>query len=864
MSLAAFLLPLVLAQARTVELERGTILPGPAGQGLRYWSVEDAFLASQKPDDNFGGTSTLQGGAGKRILIRFGDLTRALGAHSRVRSAKLVLTQFAQGDLRAPIVWRLTAPWGEGPSLSLGAGSTVNPEWASTWRNRRGGSKPIPWQMPGALGGGEQSRVTEARATIAANVLTVEGLGPAVQAMLDRDADNHGFALDFDANVDFFSSESPSDRPRLIIEVESNPARHGPDLSVVAIERTPEYPRYDDRSGYTTKDFRGTAVGIQDRVANQEAKHEPAADETVTYTARVRNVGDAPAKGFVARWVRRESPQSGVQFDRPLAPGEETTLTFQEAWGSRPSDPRTRPLSLRIEPSGDDANPGNDARTICEDASSVGVLVDAGFLRAFESAPNVTGSSAFVDWLQYQLQVWNDVFCARSRFSSALDGALARVRLQSVRVVPEGTPTPEPNLAVDAELAFVGAEARGAIATMRAGVDRALLRRLALALGVPDLSAMNVAAGSGRIELKEGGAVVDRGSVDAYPGITGGGDTRSEALIPPLVSINAEPTFDPLLQASRLEATDLLALTEVAALNASVGRRAGYRGAVLYDVPGFATLRILSANGRPLPSAVIGMWQMRGGRFPHGDPDHILVADTGGIVTLPRNSIGEDKPVTIGGHTLAPNVFGRIDPNGANGAYLLGIRFGGVTEWGFLKLWQLVDSYHRGNRGATILDTRFNVPVLVLDDKTAIAAGKRAKASDESLSLAGLTDGNPATTAALPSATGAWVELDLGQDVPIGELRLVLPDAGFWQDFEIRVRQAGEDDADAFPYARETRFDWSAANRRDRVPGGIALSYRSFPISGRFVRIVNRGPVRAARLAEIEIKTLVNRPGGGG
>lgn len=863
MSLAALLLPLLLTQSRTVVLERGTTLAGPSGAGLRYWSVDDTYLASLKPDDNYGGTSTLKGGPGRRVLVRFGELPRALGAHAQVKSAKLVLTQFAQGDLRAPTVWRLNAPWGEGPSLSLGAGSTVNPEWAATWRNRRGGSNPIGWQLPGALGGGEQTRIAEARATIAQGVLTIEGLGPTVQAMLDREADNHGLALDFEANVDFFSSEAPSDRPRLVVEVEPKSVRKGPDLSVVMIERTPEYPRYEDKDSFTTKEFRGAKVPVQDRVANRDAKHEPSADETVTYTARVRNVGDAPAQGFVARWIRRETPQAGVQFDRPLAPGEETTLTIQEPWGARPSDPRTRPLGLRIEPTGEDANPGNDVLSICEDALSVGIVVDAAFLKTFETEPNLSGSSAFVDWLQVQMHAWNEVLCAKSRFSSALDGALSRVRLQSVKVVADGAALPEPNLGVDAELTFVGPEARNRIAAMRPAVDRDLLRRLAIALGVPDLSAMNVAAGSGRIELKEGAGIVDRGSVDAYPGITGGGDTRSEALIPPLVSINAEPTFDPLLQASRLEATDLLALTEVAALNANLGRRAGYRGSVLYDVPGFATMRIQSANGRPLPSAVIGMWQMRDGKVPHGDPDHILVADTGGIVTLPRNPIGEDKPVAVGGHTLSPNVFGRIDPGGANGVYLLGVRFGGVTEWGFLKLWQLVDSYHRGNRGATILETRFNVPILVLDDKTAIASGKSGKSSDEALNLAALTDGNPATVVSLPAATGAWVELDLGQDVPIGEVRLVLPDAGFWQDFEFRVRQAGEDDLDAFPYARETRFDWSAANRRDRVPGGIALSYRSFPMSGRFLRIVNRGPARAARLAEIEIKTLVNRPGGG-
>ncbi|MCW5943229.1 MAG: discoidin domain-containing protein [Fimbriimonadaceae bacterium] len=863
MSLAALMLPLLLAQTRTIVLERGATLEGPTGAGLRYWSVGDTFLASQKPDDNFGGTSTLQGGPGKRILLRFGDLARALGPNARVASAKLVLTQFAQGDLRSPVVWRLAAPWGEGPSLSLGAGSTVNPEWAATWRYRRAGRSAIGWQLLGAMGSGDQTRIAEARATTSKDgVLTIEGLGPTVQAMLDRDADNHGFALDFDANVDFFSSESPSDRPRLVVEVDSRAPRTGPDLSVVAIERTPEYPRYDDRGSFSAKEYRGVSVGIQDRVTNREAKHGPSADESVTYTARVRNVGDAPSAAFVARWVRRETPQSAIQFDKPLGPGEETTFTIQEPWGSRPDDPRTRPLGMRIEPSGNDANPGNDTLEIAEDALSVGVTVDPAFLRAFEAKTNLAGSRAFADWIQYQLRIWNEVFCARSRFSSALDGALSRVRLQSVRVLGDGADAAVPNLMVDVDLAFVGPEARRDLDAVRDGVDRKLMKRLALGLGVPDLSAMNVPAGSGRIELKEGGAVVDRGSVDAYPGITGGGDTRSEALIPPLVSINAEPTFDPLLQASRLEATDLLALTEVAALNANLGERAGYLGNVLYDVPGFVTMRVLSANGRTLPSAVIGMWQMRGGKVAHGEADHVIVADTGGIVTLPRNPIGDDKPVAIGKHTLSPNLFGRIDPNGGNGVYLVAVRYGGVTEWGFLKLWQLVDSFHRGNRGATILETRFNVPTSVLDDKTALAAGKTTKSSNESLNLAALTDGNPATVANLPTESGAWVEIDLGKERPIGEVRLVLPDATFWQDFEIRVRQADEDDAEAFPYARETRFDWSAANRRDRIPGGIALSYRSFPMSARFLRIVNRGPARTARLAEIEVKTLVNIPGG--
>ena len=76
-----------LVGAQTVTLQRGA----PIGDST-YWSCEDTVLSRELPDGSFGQGELLPANRSTRVLVRFGDLVRALGPNKRIVDAKLVLT----------------------------------------------------------------------------------------------------------------------------------------------------------------------------------------------------------------------------------------------------------------------------------------------------------------------------------------------------------------------------------------------------------------------------------------------------------------------------------------------------------------------------------------------------------------------------------------------------------------------------------------------------------------------------------------------------------------------------------------------------------------------------------------------------
>src|SRR5688500_5769418 len=83
-------------QTKTIELYKGATVVGQDGATFRYWDVEDTYLDPKNPDRNFGGHGKISGGTGRTILIRFGDLNRAIGPMRRVKRAALHLTYHQQ------------------------------------------------------------------------------------------------------------------------------------------------------------------------------------------------------------------------------------------------------------------------------------------------------------------------------------------------------------------------------------------------------------------------------------------------------------------------------------------------------------------------------------------------------------------------------------------------------------------------------------------------------------------------------------------------------------------------------------------------------------------------------------------------
>lgn len=823
MFIALVAVAVVSAQAQTVALFRGATLPESAG-AFRYWSVDDTYAMSTRQDENFGGAVMLQGGTGKKILIRFGDLERVFGPNPNVTQAALVLRQFGQGTLSVPVVSRVLVPWGEGPATKLGVGSTVRPNWGATWRERRSGAAPIGWQRPGAAGSEDVERLDGVTATMdeANGVLTIGGLGPVVQDMARAWHRNHGLLLEFSTTVDFFSSEaSEQDRPRLLVTSTPGAKAPGPDLGVQLISRTPEYPRLKPLMAEEG------GVSVPSGIADPNAKRWPANGEEVVYTATIRNNGAASSGAFRTRWVRGERKLSAVEITRSLQPGETMTVELRTSVALDHTDHRFQPLGLLIEPAGPDADAGNDYVEIAEGGLALGVSEKM--------------DPAMLDWVQRNLRFFNDVLLAKSRFSSVLDGVTERVRLQKVG-------SDDANL--DAWLAWDPSETKEA-------VSRSFLRRLALALGVPDLGNAAKDAAASLVGLDFGNPAFKRGSEDAFPGLTGGGDTRNEAGIPSLIGLPYEPIFDRLLEAAQLESTDLLAHTEAAALQAQLGRRAGLGAMVLYDIPPFVSVRALDGVGRPIANAQLGLWRLGKDGVQTKEPSATIQTDAQGQAELPRSAFSAVAETPMpNGRTMLANPFGRYAPSVQDATWLVAANQNGRTATTWLKVWHLVDAFQRGNRGAAIMDLRFDLPQAPIDRSTNLALQKLAKStvSQDALAHAALTDGDAATAVALPGGEGTWIDLDLGRDRQIGEVRLMLQEGSVWPDFEIGIYQTGETEADAFPFAREVSAPWRFRNRYEVVGTGRGLSYTGMPVRGRFIRITAKKAFSGeVRIGEIEV-----------
>jgi hypothetical protein len=199
--------------------------------------------------------------------------------------------------------------------------------------------------------------------------------------------------------------------------------------------------------------------------------------------------------------------------------------------------------------------------------------------------------------------------------------------------------------------------------------------------------------------------------------------------------------------------------------------------------------------------------------------------------------------------------FAKLDPAGGNGALLLKATVNGVSEWTWLKAWQLVDYASRGNRSAAFVAIRLAVPTLPLETETNLAADRIVTDSAGSVpaKLAALIDGANDSEATLNGKPGDWIEIDLGRDRTVGEVDLVAEPGSFWSKYDLVTYATGQRPEEAQIWTREIDAAWTFGNRRQMLGANRAsVAYRGKPRRFRFLRIVNRG-AEPGRLAEIRV-----------
>ncbi|MBV6458330.1 MAG: hypothetical protein HONBIEJF_01457 [Fimbriimonadaceae bacterium] len=749
----------VMFQPVTV-LERGGIGAGD----FRYWAVEDTFLDRLAQDQNFGRDRALSGGSDKTILIRFGDLRRVAPSNARIKSATLVLGIEQGGEFQLREVRRMLVGWGEGAlsrSTLFGKAKATSRWNSSTWRQRHGGTNPLPWSGGGGLGAGDSVLIADARARVEESTFFIEGLAASLQSMLDRPDENFGWALLFDKPCGFASSDAPSRRPQLVVEWETaaTEAPTTPDLVVTGL-RTDLPQVSSSGEGKTFRAF-------------------------VTIT----NAGQKALPGFRVRWTIADRPGAWIENSTAVDAGKSVEIQLEAPARLSDADPRSLSIVVRAEPIPplEDPSPWNNTRRV--EGGGLPVLL--------------TSHPDELELARSAVDFMNEVALPQSRFSFAPEGALERVRAEEI-TVDQNAP--------------------------KLGNMRAWLQLLGTRLGliVPALPSERSPVG---------GAVPDERPLDPFPGIMGYGDTREESNLPGGYNVPYDGAFDALIESMRLPVTDLFSATDIAALQAMLGKPPAERAFPWSDLPGVIVVRAMDRGGRPLKGAELQFFDTAGDKYAD-EPYFKTSTVATNSVTVPNRGGASGKPTVFRGAT---------DLRGE--AIAVRATRAGVSDVAWIKPWHLLDTFSRGSKGAGIIDLHFNLTDLPLVPDSNLATDKLVsdKAGRSPGQLAALVDNDPQSILDYSGAEGDWIEIDLGRDRLFGEVRLDLAE-GVIPKFDWMVYGTGQVAAEAVPWVREASGEFSK-----RASLSTDVVYRGPAVRARYLRLVLRGPCASAKIRGIRI-----------
>lgn len=782
---AAFLLQ----STRTVTLMRG----GPGDGEFRYWAVEDTFIDSDKPMENYGRDGLLSGGPKQKILIRFGDLDRMVGRGQKIISAELRLVPQMSRAPKFKSISRVLVPWGEGRGrrgITFGAKTKVAPkngfDFNANWRFRFGGTITQTWASPGARGGEDAVKIADAEAILQTE-LVIKGLGPTVQNWLQRPWENNGFALEFTEVTDLASSDYVQSRPQLVLTVGPIEPERGADL----------------------------------RVANVIPKGQLLDAAPATWVATIKNQGDASSGAFSVQWkLNGKSVGSQQRFANGIASGEVVSSELPLAYRRNFADARGGQLTCEVLSDKPDIDPRNDAATIETLGKPVYVVTDKETLMALEGYAREHHYDDATDYLRSVVEFLNETALTQSRFSFAPEGSHERFRFGSLALKME---EPQDGVTIGPKAGEFGL--------------RSMCKQIALASGILDLAKFNFDA-SQAPPTSEGAS--KRGSTDLYPGIMGGGDTRDDLLLPSVLGFRYEPFNDPNDALQLSHPTDLFCATDVAQFQANIGRSGAQRLVPAKLLASSLVLKLSDGTGNKLPSGIqLDFYQVAGGRLADKPFHSSTTAAKSELVLIP------------GRGTTDRNPFGDLDAQISDGLIFMRATYAGTTDTIWIKAWQLIDGRARGQDSAMILPLALNLPTGRVQTDANLAENKVVTSSgnDVPATLLPLVDGKLDTSVSFDEGKCSWIEVDIGRDRPIGEVQIVV-DGGIWSELQIRTYATGQRSSEARLWAMDKNTAWTLKNRSD---DGATLTYHAAATRSRYVRIFSPANARV-HIKEIRIR----------
>lgn len=753
-----------------------------------YWAVSDTFLDASAPHANFGRDPILTAGPGRTVLIQFGDLHRAVGADRRVVQAQLVLTPVFASSSELVSAGLVLAPWNEGPGRR--GFQMVRPGSPAPDPNAK------PATPPGAVSWKDRLGGRPATGWENEGAQGVRDVRPLPQVKLE--STEGGLVLSGLQEAVQGWIDRPSQNFGLAlrfagpIDFASSDGLRGRPKLVVTTEPL-------DPSQKTRRTAELQWGSLTESVTTPTSW--PGQRSPVSFKVTLTNSGSELSSGYDVLWKVRGREARTERLATGLSPGQsrdhslETEFTFDE------QDRRLHPVQVEVVPlNSTTAGPGS-ALTYWMGGKTVSFRTSS---RAeLDAAAQKGGWKSGMEWFQAQVQWLNEVAFPQSKFGPFPEGVLERLN---------PTPRTEQAQAV-AEFEFT-ADELGQIAQgkpLTAEVYRALRR----ALGAPSL-------------LPESSDLMSR-LLPVRPSLSGAGDTRDDDGLPPGMGLPEDGWFSSALLASPLAATNLLSRTDVGLLNAGVGQ---VRLNAAAAMPRLVIVRAVNAMGQTIPNAQIEAYAIREGK-----------------------------------RSETPALTGRTSPSGTlsfpSGAAnpFVGTDFlwvkataGGTSDWTWLPAWRAMDESFRGSSAAAILELRFNLGTLAPDESKKLSLNRIVTDSANRLpaQLVALVDGDPKTATELKGGPGSWVEIDLGRDRLVAEIRLSLPRPQLWNEFDIVRFGTSQTAREAVPFARELFGAWAVQTRGQVVNEQTVLKVAGRAVPMRYVRILMKSP-ESVSVSEIEI-----------
>lgn len=452
------------------------------------------------------------------------------------------------------------------------------------------------------------------------------------------------------------------------------------DLEVTFIERNPKYYSYQDHVLYqldwpVTEEFAPYNIDYAYDLLgqNETTKRWPDSGETVAFTAHVLNHGDTAVEAFSYRWSFNGTPVESGSWTGSLPP--DATETFDYAWPWEFSDHKIR---FEIVLPGDQ-HPSNNGIEDYTNGLGLFTFVDEGYAQQFQSNTQWVlnpGTDSVTEWLQRHRVRMNEML--------AEAGSPLRWRYDRLELVADGSPLPpydranydgnfptrfevgQPDLRLGGSGYYDAAE----------DIDYGLLHEIGHQLGMIDLYRLNVSPEQN---------LVSASGYRATPGLMNG-------------------------------VNHFISEHTALAMASWHGKRRGYFGQYLYDVPRRIQLRFLGTSGDPLAQAAITVYQkIETSGIGERIPDIAKfsgITDEDGLYTLPNVSVDSSDFWNDVGNELWSNPFGYISNHGENGVFLIKVEANEMVDFVWFDVTEANLAFWRGHTDEGLFDR-----------KTAIAEG---------------------------------------------------------------------------------------------------------------------------------------------